>query len=36
MRNDPYLKKEKLYEALRKNLKRRKQQIKQNKLNKKQ
>ena len=34
MRNDPYLKKEKLNEALRKNLKRRKQQIKQNKLNK--
>ena len=36
MRNDPHLKKEKLNEALRKNLKRRKQQVKQNKLNKKQ
>lgn len=36
MRNDPQLKKEKLNEALRKNLKRRKQQVKQNKLNKKQ
>ena len=35
MRNDPYLKKEKLNEAMRKNLRRRKRQIKHNKLNKK-